>query len=256
MTVSNASLGGVLIIPVLLVLLVTFFRGFGINQEYQRAVVYRLGRLKGVKGPGVFWMIPWLERFVRVDIRTITVSLATQETITKDGLAVKVNATLWYQVTDPRLAVNAVINRDDAILQAAETALRDTIGQHALDDLLKDRMSVNAKLMDLLSRGAAKWGIEIDAVEIRDLDIPETMQRALAREAEASREARARLIKAQGEEVAAATLVRAAEAIAAAPGALELRRLQTLTEIGAEHNSTIIVAMPMELLSLGKRASD
>lgn len=253
MIALSADMSGVWLFPALAIALVTFFRGFGINQEYQRAVVYRLGRLKGVKGPGVFWMIPWLERAVRVDIRTVTVSLATQETITKDGLAVKVNATLWYQVQDPKLAVNAVLNRDEAILQAAETALRDTIGQHALDDLLKDRMSVNAKLMELLSRGAAKWGIEIDAVEIRDLDIPEQMQRALAREAEASREARARLIKAQGEQEAAATLVKAAEAIAAAPGALELRRLQTLTEIGAEHNSTIIVAMPMELLSLGKR---
>jgi regulator of protease activity HflC (stomatin/prohibitin superfamily) len=152
--------------------------------------------------------------------------------------------------------VNAVFNRDEAILQAAETALRDTIGQHALDDLLKDRMSVNAKLMELLSRGAAKWGIEIDAVEIRDLDIPEQMQRALAREAEASREARARIIKAQGEQAAAATLVEAAQAIATAPGALELRRLQTLTEIGAEHNSTIVVAMPMEFLSLAKKVSE
>jgi regulator of protease activity HflC (stomatin/prohibitin superfamily) len=232
----------------LLLAALTFFRGFGINQEYQRAVVYRLGRLKGQKGPGVYWMIPYLERAVRVDIRTITVSLPTQETVTRDGVAVKVNATLWHRIDDPRLAVNAVMDRDNAVLQAAETALRDTIGQHELDDLLKDRMRVNAKLMELLEKAAVKWGIHVDAVEIRDMDIPEQMQRALAREAEAIREARARQIKAQGEQAAADTLVKAAQTIGATPGALELRRLQTLSEIGAEHNSTVIVALPMELM--------
>lgn len=232
----------------LLLAALTFFRGFGINQEYQRAVVYRLGRLKGLKGPGVYWMIPYLERAVRVDIRTVTVSLPTQETVTRDGVAVKVNATLWHRIDDPRLAVNAVMDRDNAVLQAAETALRDTIGQHELDDLLKDRMRVNAKLMELLEKAAIKWGIHVDAVEIRDMDIPEQMQRALAREAEAIREARARQIKAQGEQAAADTLVKAAETIGATPGALELRRLQTLSEIGAEHNSTIVIAMPMDLM--------
>ena len=234
--------------------IITFFKGFGLNQEYQRAVVYRLGRLQAPKGPGVYWLIPWLDRAVKVDIRTMTVSLPTQETVTKDGVAVKVNATLWHKVADPALAVNAVLDRDTAVLQAAETALRDTIGQHELDDLLKDRMKVNAKLMELLERAAAKWGVEIDAVEIRDMDIPEQMQRALAREAEASREAKARLIKAQGEKAASFTLVEAAREIATAPAALELRRLQTLAEIGAEHNSTVVVAMPMELLPLGARA--
>lgn len=233
----------------------TFFRGFGINQEYQRAVVYRLGRLKGVKGPGVYWMIPYLERAVRVDIRTLTVSLPTQETVTRDGVAVNVNATLWHKIEDPRLAVNAVMDRDNAVLQAAETALRDTIGQHELDDLLKDRMRVNAKLMELLEVAAAKWGIHVDAVEIRDLDIPEQMQRALAREAEAIREARARQIKAQGELAAAETLVQAAETIGRTPGALELRRLQTLSEIGAEHNSTIVIAMPMDLIAAAAKVT-
>ena len=232
---------------------ITFFKGFGLNQEYQRAVVYRLGRLQPPKGPGVYWLIPYLDRAVKVDIRIITASLPTQETVTKDGVAVKVNATLWHKVADPALAVNAVMDRDNAVLQAAETALRDTIGQHELDDLLKDRMKVNAKLMELLERAAIKWGVEIDAVEIRDMDIPEQMQRALAREAEASREAKARLIKAQGEKAASFTLVEAAREIATAPAALELRRLQTLTEIGAEHNSTVVIAMPMELLTLGAR---
>ena len=238
---------------VLALAVVTFFKGFGLNQEYQRAVVYRLGRLQAPKGPGVYWLIPWLERAVKVDIRVLTVSLPTQETVTKDGVAVKVNAVLWHKVVDAALAVNSVVDRDNAVLLAAETALRDTIGQHELDDLLKDRMKVNAKLMELLERAAAKWGVEIDAVEIRDLDIPEQMQRALAREAEASREAKARLIKAQGEKAAAETLVDAARAIGSVPGALELRRLQTIAEVGAEHNSTIVIAMPTELFSLGGR---
>jgi regulator of protease activity HflC (stomatin/prohibitin superfamily) len=238
---------------VLLVVVVTFFKGFGLNQEYQRAVVYRLGRLTTPKGPGVYWLIPYLDRAVRVDIRTMTVSLPTQETVTKDGVAVKVNATLRHKIVDPSLAVNAVVDRDNAVLQAAETALRDTIGQHELDDLLKDRMKVNAKLMELLERAALKWGVDIDAVEIRDMDIPEQMQRALAREAEASREAKARLIKAQGEQAAAQTLVDAARAIGSVPGALELRRLQTIAEVGAEHNSTIVIAMPTEFFSLGAK---
>jgi len=229
---------------------VTFFKGFGLNQEYQRAVVYRLGRLQAPKGPGIYWLIPYLDRAVKVDIRTVTVSLPTQETVTKDGVAVKVNAVLWHKVVNPTLAVNAVVDRDNAVLLAAETALRDTIGQHELDDLLKDRMKVNAKLMELLERAARKWGVDIDAVEIRDMDIPEQMQRALAREAEASREAKARLIKAQGEQAAAETLVSAARAIGAVPGALELRRLQTIAEVGAEHNSTIVIAMPMEFGAL------
>lgn len=220
-----------------------------INQEYQRAVVYRLGRLTGARGPGLFFLIPLVERAVVVDLRTVTFSLETQETVTKDGVAVRVNAVLWYKIADPTLAVNAVLQRDHAVRQAAETALRDSIGQHLLDDLLRNRMDVNAKLMELVRRAAVKWGVEVEAAEMRDLDIPEQMQRAIAREAEASREAKARLIKAEGEEAAALSLLNAANIIAGSPAALEIRRLQTLTEIGVEHNSTIVVAMPVELLS-------
>jgi len=154
---------------------------------------------------------------------------------------------VWYNVIDPAKALNAVVDPYLAVLQASETALRDTIGQHDLDSLLKHREAVNAKLMELLERSAAKWGVHIDAVELRDLDIPEQMQRALAREAEATREAKARLIKAQGEAAASATLVEAARMIQSVPAALELRRLQTLSEIGAEHNSTIVLALPMEM---------
>jgi regulator of protease activity HflC (stomatin/prohibitin superfamily) len=237
----------------LTILAVFVLLGFRINQEYQRGVIYRLGRLKGVKGPGVIWLIPFLERMVQVDLRIVTVTLATQETVTRDGVPVQVNAVLWYRIQDPRLAVNAVLDRNMAVIQAAETSLRDSIGQHALDDLLKNRMQVNAKLMELLSGSAKKWGIAIDAVEMRDLDIPEQMQRALAREAEAVREAKARLIKAEGESAAAETLANAARAIASVPAALEIRRLQTLSEIGAEHNSTIVLTIPTEFTSLAAK---
>lgn len=232
---------------------VLVLQGLRINQEYQRGVIYRLGRLKGVKGPGVVWIIPFIERMVRLDIRVNTVTLETQETVTRDGVPVRVNAVLWHKIIEPKAAVNAVRDRDVAVIQAAETSLRDTIGQHSLDDLLKNRMQVNAKLMELLERAATRWGVGVEAVEMRDLDIPEQMQRALAREAEAIREAKARMIKADGEAAASETLARAAGAIAAAPGALELRRLQTLTEIGMEHNSTIVMTIPSEITELAYR---
>ena len=183
-----------------------------------------------------------------MDIRTITVQLETQETITRDGVAVKVNAVLWYRAVDPARVVTAVESWRSAIIQAAETGMRDAIGQSDLDQMLKDRVAINKRLLELLSTAAERWGIEIDAVEIKDVDIPEQMQRAIAREAEAIREKRARINKAEGENEAAQKLAEAATMIATAPGALELRRLQTLTEIGVEHNSTIIAMLPVELL--------
>jgi regulator of protease activity HflC (stomatin/prohibitin superfamily) len=238
---------GAFAVPVVVVIAGFMISGFKINQEWERSVVYFLGRYASTRGPGVYWIIPIVEYAKRVDVRTLTVKLETQETVARDGVAVRVNAVVWYNVIDPAKALNAVVDPYLAVLQASETALRDTIGQHDLDSLLKHREAVNAKLMELLERSAAKWGVHIDAVEMRDLDIPEQMQRALAREAEATREAKARLIKAQGEAAASATLVEAARMIQSVPAALELRRLQTLSEIGAEHNSTIVLALPMEM---------
>ncbi len=238
---------GAFAIPLLVIIIMIVISGFKINQEWERSVIYFLGRYASTRGPGVYWIIPIVEYAKRVDVRTLTVKLETQETVARDGVAVRVNAVVWYNVIDPAKALNAVVDPYLAVLQASETALRDTIGQHDLDSLLKHREAVNAKLMELLERSAAKWGVHIDAVEMRDLDIPEQMQRALAREAEATREAKARLIKAQGEAAASATLVEAARMIQSVPAALELRRLQTLSEIGAEHNSTIVLALPMEM---------
>lgn len=246
------------LIPLLvavLILLGVSLRSFGINQEYQRGVVFRLGRLRNTKGPGWFWLIPFAERVVKVDLRTATRALETQETVTRDGVAVRVNAVLWYRAVDAARVVTSVINWDSAVIQAAETAMRDAIGQSDLDQMLKDRAGINRRLLAMLSNTCLQWGVDIDAVEIKDLDIPETMQRAIAKEAEAVREKRARIIKAEGESEASRTLADAARTISEQPGALELRRLQTLAEIGVEHNSTIIAMFPTELLEAVKKVT-
>ena len=240
-------------LPIAIVALVLALKSFGINQEYERGVVFRLGRLQATKGPGWFWLIPIVERVVKVDIRTITYALDTQETVTRDGVAVRVNAVLWFRAFDAAGVVTTVANWKSAIIQAAEAALRDAIGQSDLDQMLKDRTTINTRLNELLTATCNRWGVEFDAVEIKDLDIPPQMQRAIAREAEAVREKRARIIKAEGEQEAARKLSDAALVIAEAPGALELRRLQTLAEIGVEHNSTIIAMFPTELLEAFKK---
>jgi len=218
-------------------------------QEYQRAVIFRLGRVKGHRGPGLYFLIPLIERRVTVDLRTITQQLDTQETLSSDGVAVKVNAVLWFRAADPERTVVSVQNWKVAVQQAAETGMRDTIGQSELDGLLRDRLSVNAKLLEVLRAAVGRWGVEIESVELKDLDIPEQMQRAIAREAEAIREKRARIIKAEGEMEAAAKLAEAAKLIGGHPAALEIRRLQTISEVGAEHNSTTVLMIPGEFLA-------
>ena len=238
---------------IVVLLLVTSLKSFGINREYQPAVLFRLGRLGAMKGPGWYWLIPFVDRVVRVDTRIITYQLETQETITRDGVAVRVNAVLWFRAESPIQVVNSVENWMSATVQAAETALRDAIGQSDLDHMLKDRASINERLQQLLREASLKWGVEIDSVEIKDVDIPEQMQRAIAKEAEAIREKRARIIRAEGEQEAAAKLSQAAETIGTVPAALELRRLQTLSEIGVEHNTTIVAMLPVELVHAARK---
>ena len=244
-------------LPILIVLaiflLTALVKSFGINQEYQRGVLFRLGRLGETKGPGWYWLIPFVDRVVRIDLRTITYQLETQETITRDGVAVRVNAVLWFRAESPVQVVTSVEDYKWATIRAAETALRDAIGQSDLDNMLKDRVAINKKLQDLLREASLKWGVEIDSVEIKDVDIPEQMQRAIAREAEAIREKRARIIKAEGEQIAATKLAEAATVLGGSSGALELRRLQTLSEIGTEHNSTIVAMLPVELLHAARK---
>src|SRR6476659_4549789 len=241
------------LIPFAIATLIAALQSFGLNQEYQRAVLFRLGRLGQTKGPGWYWLIPFVDRVRRVDMRTITYQLETQETITRDGVAVRVNAVLWFRADSAVNVVTSVENWVSATVQAAETALRDAIGQSELDHMLKDRLAINKKMQDLLSAASMKWGVEIDSVEIKDVDIPEQMQRAIAKEAEAIREKRARIIRAEGEQEASRKLSEAADIIAGSPGALELRRLQTLTEIGVEHNSTIIDMLQVELVHAARK---
>jgi regulator of protease activity HflC (stomatin/prohibitin superfamily) len=245
------SMLGLLVFPAF-VLLIAALKTFGINQEYERAVVFRLGRVVEPKGPGWYWLIPFVDRAMKVDTRTITLALDTQETVTRDGVAVRVNAVLWFRAVNPIRVLTVVEQWQRAVLQAAETGLRDAIGQSELDQLLKDRVLINERLLGMLGKAVDNWGVAIDAVEIKDLDIPESMQRAIGREAEAIREKRARIIKAEGEQEAAQKLGQAAEMIGRTPGAMELRRLQTLTEIGVEHNSTVIAMLPVELLDAAR----
>lgn len=250
--IAVSILGVVLFVGAVL-FLVAALKTFGMNQEYERAVLFRLGRLGDQKGPGWFWLIPFVDRVQKVDLRTVTSVLDTQETVTRDGVPVKVNAVLWYRAQDATRVVTTVQNWETAVVQAAETALRDAIGQSDLDQLLKERILINQRLQDMLARACGHWGVIVDSIEMKDMDIPENMQRAIGREAEAVREKRARIIKAEGEQEAAAKLAEAAATIGATPGALELRRLQTLSEIGGESNSTIVAMLPVELLEAAKR---
>ena len=215
-------------------------------QEYQRAVIFRFGRAVGERGPGLYCVIPLVERAVKVDIRVMTRELDTQETVTRDGVAVKVNAVMWYRAGNATQTVVQVENWHYAVKQVAETSMRDAIGQNELDNLLKDRERANAALLSRLQAAVEGWGVKVDAVELKDLDIPQLMQRAIAKEAEAVREKRARIIKAEGELEASEKLSLAAAKMSHTPGAMELRRLQTLAEIGTEHNSTIVLALGNE----------
>jgi regulator of protease activity HflC (stomatin/prohibitin superfamily) len=241
----------------LLIIAIGFFlMGIRIVNEYVRSVVFRLGRYNRVAGPGIYWIIPFFEWQSSIDMRTRTVTVERQETITKDSVTVKVDAVLWYRVTDAAKAVIAVENYALAVHQIALTSLRNIIGQHQLDEVLKDRTTINQSLREIVDKATESWGIEIEMVEMKDVEIPEAMQRAMAREAEAVREKRARLIKAEAEQEAATKLSDGARQISENPIALELRRMQMIAEVGAEQNTTTIVLMPSDFVNLaGEMAS-
>jgi len=225
--------------------------GVRIVQEYERGVVFRLGRFHKVKGPGIYWIIPLIDRQWRLDLRTRTVDVEQQETITADSVTVRINAVLWYRIFDPERAIVQVQSYGSAVYQLSLTSLRNIIGQHVLDEVLKHRDVINETLRAIVDKATQPWGIHIEMVEMKDVEIPEAMQRAMAREAEAIREKRARLIKAEAESEASEKLAGAAKVISLNPAALELRRMQMVSEIGAEHNTTTIVLMPSEMVSLG-----
>lgn len=238
------------------VVLTLILSGIRVAQEYQRAVVFRLGRFHSVRGPGLYYNIPFLEWQRKVDMRTVTVEVERQETITKDSVSVKVNAVLWYRVTDPFKAILEVADFRSAVYQVSLTSLRNIIGQHDLDESLKERDKINGKLLALVGKDTDPWGVSIEMVEMKDIEIPSNMQRAMAREAEAIREKRARIIKAQAELEASAMLGDAAQTITANPMGLELRRMQMISEVGAEQNTTTIIMMPSEFVTLAKSLSE
>ena len=230
--------------------------GIRIAQEYQRAVVFRLGRYKSIRGPGLYYNVPLIEWQRLIDMRTVTVGVEPQETITKDSVTVKVNAVLWYRTTEPAKAVLEVADYRAAVYQLALTSLRNIIGQHDLDEVLKERDKINDKLRTILDKDTDPWGVLIEMVEMKDVEIPQAMQRAMAREAEAIREKRARIIKADAEFDASQKLASAASVINQNPLSLELRRMQMISEVGAEQNTTTIVMMPSEFVTLAKGASE
>lgn len=226
--------------------------GLRMDQEYQRGVIFRLGRYLAVRGPGLYWVIPGIDQKVRVDIRTNAVDIESQETVTRDSVTIKVNAVLYFKVSDPAKAIITVRNYENATYQAALTTLRNVIGQHILDEVLKDRDKINKALREIVDQITDPWGLQVELVEMKDVEIPQTMQRAMAKEAEAVREKRSRLIKAEAEQEASAKLTQAAREIAANPAALELRRMQMISEVGVEHNTTTIILMPSDFVTLAK----
>jgi len=217
--------------------------------EYERGVVFRLGRLRAYDyGPGLFLLIPVVDRMVRVSLRTVVHDVPAQDIITRDNVSVKVNAVVYFRVLHPRKAVIEVENYHYATSQLAQTTLRSVLGQVELDELLAERDKVNHRLQEILDRHTDPWGIKVSAVEVKHVDLPEEMRRAMAKQAEAEREKRAKIIHAEGELQAAATLARAAEEISRNPTTLQLRYLQTLTEVASEKNSTLIFPLPVDLL--------
>jgi regulator of protease activity HflC (stomatin/prohibitin superfamily) len=217
--------------------------------EYERGVIFRLGKLTRAKGPGLIFLVPWgIERMKKMDLRIVALDIAPQDTITKDNVSVRVNAVVYFRVADPTTAVIEIEDYYFATSQLAQTTLRSVIGQSELDELLADRERINEIIRRLIDEGTDSWGIEVTAVEIKDIDLPQEMKRAMAKQAEAERERRAKVIIAQGEYQASAKLAAAAEIIQEFPVAMQLRYLQTVTEIAAENNSTTLFPIPMDLL--------
>ncbi len=226
--------------------------GLRVANQYERAVVFRLGKYQRTAGPGLYYLIPIFDKAQTVDLRTMTTEVAQQEAITKDNVPVKINAVIWRRTIDPKSAVIEVMNVGDAVIQVAVTSLRGVIGQHTLDDVLKEQEAISAALQGSIDRVTEPWGVTVERVQMRNVEIPESMQRAMAQEAEALREKRARKIKAEAEVEAAALLRQAAEIIMHSPAGLELRRMQMITEVGAEQNTMTIIMMPSEFVEMAR----
>jgi regulator of protease activity HflC (stomatin/prohibitin superfamily) len=238
----------IIIVVVVIVLLVFLPMTIKIVQEYERGVIFRLGRLIGAKGPGLFIIIPFIDRMVKVDLRIVTLDVPPQDIITKDNVTVRVNAVVYFRVVDPQSSVVKVLDHIRATSQISQTTLRNVLGQSELDELLASREKLNQILQKIIDEHTDPWGVKVSTVEIKDVELPETMRRSMAAQAEAERERRAKIIHADGEFQASERLAQAGAVIAREPTTLQLRYLQTMTEIASEKSSTIIFPFPIELL--------
>ena len=228
------------IVFLVIIVIILLFSSIRIVQEYERGVAFRLGRFQDVRGPGLILLIPILERMQKVTLRTITMGIPSQKIITKDNVSIDIAAVAYYQILDPKKSVLAIQNIEEAVNQIAQTTVRNVVGQFSLDQLLAKTLDINQKIKDVIDSHTEPWGVQVTAVEIKDITLPDNMQRAMAKEAEAERERRAKIVAAEGEFQAAAKLAEAADVIAQHPVALQLRTLQTMSEISTEKNSTII----------------
>jgi regulator of protease activity HflC (stomatin/prohibitin superfamily) len=236
-------------LTILILIIIAAISGIKILKEYERAVVFRLGRMVGSRGPGMVYVIPGIEKMVKMDLRTVTMDIPPQDVITRDNVSVKVNAVLYFRVIDPNLAVREVENYLFATSQLAQVTLRSVCGQGELDELLAEREKINTRIQDILDKQTDPWGIKVVLVELKHIDLPQEMQRAMAKQAEAERERRAKVIHADGEFQASQKLADAAGVMALQPMALQLRYLQSLVEIASEKNSTTIFPVPIDLLT-------
>jgi regulator of protease activity HflC (stomatin/prohibitin superfamily) len=234
---------------IVLVLVFLAFSAMRVVQQYERGVIFVLGRLTGAKGPGLFLVPPFISRMNKVDLRIVTLTVPPQEVITRDNVTIKVTAVIYFYVVDPIAAVVNVVNFNQATTQIGQTTLRNVLGQSELDELLAERNKINQKLQTIIDEHTARWGVKVTAVEIKDVELPATMQRAMAKQAEAEREKRAKVIHAAGELQASASLAQAAAVMSTQPAAMQLRYLQTLTEVAVEKNSTIIFPLPIDVLA-------
>lgn len=231
-----------------IIVIFLLFSAVKVVQEYERGVIFRLGRFVGAKGPGLFFIIPFVDKMQKVDLRTVTLDVPTQEAISRDNVTLKVNAVVYFRVLDPGKAIIQVEDFRRATWQIAQTTLRNVIGQSELDELLAHREKINEQLQHIIDDQTEPWGIKVSLVEVKDVELPQTMQRAMAKQAEAEREKRAKVIHASGEYDASKQLADAANVIGSHPAAIQLRYLQTLTEIAVEKNSTLIFPVPIDIL--------
>jgi regulator of protease activity HflC (stomatin/prohibitin superfamily) len=238
-----------IIVPILIVLVIILPQAVRILREYERGVIFRLGKLQGAKGPGIIFLIPLVDKMVKMDLRVVTIDVPKQEIMTKDNVPATVDAVIYFRVVDPNAAVVKVENFWKATSLIAQTTLRSVLGQSPLDDLLAQRDVINQKLQEIIDKQTEPWGVKVTSVEVKDVALPDSMKRAMAKQAEAERERRAKVVNAEGEFQAAEKMVQAAALIAKEPIALQLRYLQTMREMASEHNTTTFLPLPIDLFS-------